>query len=143
MKKLILSFAVIILHLAIVSEMNAQSSFNYKKYMFDSLTTLSIYVDSIDRSSGYVIINGGDSRCPLDTFNIYWGDGTSEDGFFTFTHIYSATNTNYIVKIIANYSSGWKDTAEVLVRFLVPEISPITLNSDLAVYIPSSNITLG
>jgi hypothetical protein len=136
-------FLFIILHLTFNVEMNAQSSFNFKKYLFDSLSTLSLFVDSINSSNGYVKINGGDSRCPTNPFDWYWGDGDYSSGFFPLSHTYENTEKNYIVKVIANYSSGWKDTAELLIRFVPPSISPITLSDTISVYIPDHPISLG
>jgi hypothetical protein len=138
-----IAFVFIILHLTFNVEMNAQGNFNFKKYLFDSLSTLSLYVDSINTGTGYVNVNGGDSRCPTNPFDWYWGDGNYSSGFFPLSHTYGNTEINYIVKVIANYSSGWKDTAELLIRFVPPSISPITLSDTISVYIPDHAISLG
>jgi hypothetical protein len=146
MKKIILHrrlvFAFIILHIIFNVEMNAQSSFNFKKYLFDSLSTLSLFVDSINSGTGYVNINGVDSRALSAPFNWYWGDGNYSSGFFPLSHTYENTEINYVVKVIANYSSGWKDTAESLIRFVPPSISPVTLSDTISVIIPDHDISL-
>ncbi|MBO0953022.1 BACON domain-containing protein [Fibrella forsythiae] len=116
-----------------------QEIFNYKKLVTGN-RTLSASASTINRATGEVIFGGSDSRGPSTpglTFTWIWGDGTSTNGFFPQTKTYSDKTKNYTAKVIANYSATEKDTVDILVLFIKPTITPISLNADYAVFIPS------
>lgn len=117
-------------------------SFDYKRYLFGTRPTLSLTVQSVNKSSGSVTLNGSDSQAPTTPFAWFWGDSLTSTGFFPQTHTYSDTKKNYFAKVIATYSSGSKDSVEVLVRFVSPGIAPISLSPDIAVTVPNSSLTL-
>ncbi|NTW23209.1 MAG: T9SS type A sorting domain-containing protein [Lentimicrobium sp.] len=119
-----------------------QGFFNYKKYLFDPPSTLFLYMESIDRNTGYVKINGVDFGNISDPFNWDWGDGISETGWFPMNHTYTGLSQNYTVKVVASYTGGLKDTAEMLVRFIPPSIAPIIISDTVAVYIPDNSTLL-
>ncbi len=58
------------------------------------------------------------------------------------THTYTNISQNYILIVVANYVGGGKDTAEAIIRFVPPSISPITLSDTIAVYIPDNEDVL-
>jgi hypothetical protein len=117
--------------------------FNFSKYLFGPQSTLELFVVSVDTASGTVEINGGDTQCPTTPFIWNWGDGFTEDGFFPGSHTYLDKTINYNVSVISTYSGGKHDTAEVLVRFVPPSITPIALSPIVAVHVPDTAITLG
>lgn len=121
-----------------------QELFNYKKLLTGN-HTLAASVSTINRTTGEVVFNGGDSRGPSTpglTFTWIWGDGTSNNGFFPQTKIYADKTKNYTAKVIANYSATEKDTVDILVLFLKPKVSPVNLNSDFTVFIPNQVINI-
>jgi hypothetical protein len=99
-------------------------------------------VDSLNINSGFVRVNGYDSQPLAMPFVWHWGDGTNESGWFPMIHIYDVVSQNYILKVVANYLDGGKDTAEALIRFVPPSISPITLSDTIAVHIPDNREVL-
>lgn len=117
-------------------------AFDFSRYLFGEASTLSTSVVEINRSTGYVLINGGDSRQPTNPFTWDWGDGTVYDGWFPQSHTYSGLTENYIVKTIAHYSGGATDTAEAVVRFVAPDINPISLPPEVEVTVPDAMVTL-
>jgi hypothetical protein len=117
--------------------------FDYKRYLFGTIPTLRLAVHFIDTGAGYVTINGEDSRGPSTPFTWHWGDGSVTIGFFPQSHIYTDRQKNYLVKVIARYSDGTKDSSEVLVKFVAPTIAPIEIPSLLAVKIPENKPILG
>jgi len=120
----------------------SQEFFNYKKYLFDPPSSLFIIIDSIERNTGYVKIDGVDMGNISEPFNWLWGDGTIESGWFPMNHTYSGLNQNYTIQVVANYTGGLKDTAEMLIRFNPPSIFPITLSDTIAVHIPDNTALL-
>lgn len=121
----------------------AQSSkFDYNHYLFGTPSTLSVTILSVDTNTGNIKITGADNRTPSDPFTWNWGDGSVISGFFPQSHIYTNIQKNYVVKVIANYSDGTKDSSEVLVRFIAPTITPIEIPDWLAVKIPENTISL-
>lgn len=117
-------------------------AFDFKHELFDSPSTLSLSVLSIDGSTGQVVINGGDSQCPTTPFTWNWGDEAVQDGWFPSNHTYSDTSQNYLVGVTAHYSGGGSDTSETLVRFVAPQINPVALPSNVSVTIPTEAVTL-
>lgn len=118
-------------------------SFDFKRYLLGPQSTLEVFVESIDISSGTVQFNGGDSRCPTIPFTWSWGDGSISEEFFPPIHTYADKDRNYIVRVTAHYSDGSEDSAEVVVRFVSPSISPIELSPNIGVHIPDHMISLG
>ena len=85
--------------------------------------TLSASLLSINRTTGEVIINGVDTRGPSTPFTWFWGDGTSNNGFFPQTKTYADVNRSYVVKVISNYPNNEKDSVEVVVNFTALNLS--------------------
>jgi hypothetical protein len=118
-------------------------SFDYKKYLFGTPPSLELYVEAIDRTTGEVTINGGDSRQPQTEFKWDWGDGQVEYRYFVGLHPYADLTKNYVVKVTAFYGGGETGSNDVLVRFVPPAISPITLDPVVAVHVPDYDVSLG
>ncbi len=116
--------------------------FNFIKELYGKPSTLSASITNLNKSSGQVSVNGGDSRQPEIPFTFIWGDGKLSEGFFPQDHHYSDVSRNYIIRVIANYSESWKDTCEALVCFHPTEIKPISIPSMITVSIPSHQIQL-
>ena len=57
-------------------------------------------------------------------------------------HTYSDRTQNYIVKVTANYSGGGTAEEEVLIRFVPPVITPITLSDIIPVFVPNNGVVL-
>jgi hypothetical protein len=137
-------FMVIIVLLFTIDQsiFSQTSSFDYKRYLFGSPSTLSLSVQSLDKSTGKVTVNGGDSQGPTTPFMWNWGDGSVTSGFFPQSHTYTTTTKNYILNVTAYYSGGAIDSTGILLRFVPPSVNPITLSPDIAVTIPNKNVTL-
>ena len=114
----------------------ASESFNFKKFLFGQPSTLEIFVQTMDASTGLVTINGGDSRSPSIPFSFDWGDGAKTDGWFPQNHTYTDKTKNYIVAVTSHYSDGSTDQVKAVVFFTSPFITPIDLPSDISVMIP-------
>ena len=140
MKKLNLFFAFITLYITPIGEINAQS-FDYSKYLFDPPSTLSLNIEELNKTTGYVKINGYVAGGP-QYISWDWRDGTTQNGWFYQEHTYSDRTQNYIVKVTANYSGGGTAEEEVLVRFVAPTISPIPLSEIIPVYVPNNGVVL-
>jgi len=141
MKKIFFTFCLISINLTILDDLSAQEIFNYKKYLFDPPSTLSINIEEINKTTGYVRVNGYVSGSPI-YISWDWGDGTIENGWFPMTHTYTDISQNYILKVTAHYSDGGEEEAEALVRFVPPIILPITLSDTIAVHIPDNEDVL-
>ncbi|MGA3245418.1 MAG: T9SS type A sorting domain-containing protein [Bacteroidota bacterium] len=139
----IVRLSVAFLFLTTGSLFSQTGSFDYKRYLFGTPTTMLVFVESVNTTTGNVSVNGGDSQAPTTPFTWNWGDGKVTSGFFPQVHTYANTAKNYVLTVTANYSSGRKDSAKTVVRFIAPNITPIALPSDVAVRIPSSPVTLG
>ncbi len=118
------------------------SNFSYSPYLFGARHTLSVNVQSIDTASGVVQLGGVDLQGPLTPFTWKWGDGIVTSGFFPQSHKYGDRSRNYIVTVVAHYSSGNTDSSRVLVRLVLPVIDPVSLPGLTAVTIPSGKVTL-
>lgn len=120
----------------------AAAPFNYKKIILGTTaSTLNVSIQSKNNTNGQVSINGGDSQAPTTPFTWIWGDNTASSSFFPGTHTYSDVSKNYIVKVIANYSSTNKDTVSLLVDFVTPSVTPIALDTKTKVIIPSTTFS--
>ena len=80
MKKLNLFFAFITLYVTPIGEINAQS-FDYSKYLFDPPSTLSLNIEVLNKTTGYVKINGYVAGFP-QYISWDWRDGTTQNGWF-------------------------------------------------------------
>jgi len=119
------------------------SAFDFSRYILGEPSTLFSTVVEINRSTGYVLINGVDTQHLSNPFTWDWGDGTVYDGWFPQSHTYAGLTENYVVRTIAHYSGGGIDTAEVVVRFVAPDINPIALPPEVGVIVPDAAVTLG
>jgi hypothetical protein len=121
---------------------HSQEFFNYQKYLFDPLSSLSVNIESIDINSGYVKINGVDLGNISAPFDWDWGDGTIESGWFPMEHTYFDVSQNYILRVTAHYLGGGEEEAEAVVHFVPPTILPIPLSEVIPVYIPDNDDVL-
>jgi hypothetical protein len=117
--------------------------FNFARQLFGPPSTLSIWVQSLNATTGTVEINGVDTQGSLTPFSWEWGDGTQTDGFFPQQHVYDDVASNYTVRVTAHYLGGGTDSTETVARFVPSIVNPIPLPSDLQVTIPSSAVVLG
>ena len=119
------------------------AGFSYKPYMAGPNKTLFLLAPDVNRITGVVQLNGGDSKA-ANSFTWDWGDGEVEDSWFPNTHTYGDTRQNYIIKVTANYTDGTKeDTTKAIVYFVEPQIWPIQLPDTVAVTIASEDIDIG
>ncbi|HLP15588.1 MAG TPA: T9SS type A sorting domain-containing protein [Bacteroidota bacterium] len=135
---------ILIIASGMVLPMSAQGRFfSYAKFLTGPPSTLELFDVTVNATTGEVSINGMDSQAPSDPFTWIWGDGTIEEGWFPGVHTFADMTRNYHVRVIANYVGGGHDTAETIVRFVPPAITPVALPPATAAYVPSSMITLG
>lgn len=130
----------ILLEFIYLTSINAD--FDFKRQLFEEPTTLFLWIVNIDKDTGKVDINGVDTQGPGTPFTWDWGDGVAHDGWFPQNHTYSNITKNYIVKVTAHYSGDKTDFAEILVRFVAPNIVPISLPDNIAVSIPDHDVAL-
>ncbi len=128
---------------AVAGVASKAEEFNFARQLFGPPSTLSVWVQSLNATTGTVEINGVDTQGPLTPFSWEWGDGTQTQGFFPQQHVYGDRARNYAVHVTAHYSGGGTDSTETVVRFVSPIINPIPLPSELQVAIPSSAVALG
>ena len=137
-----LQIAVFVLICLVITAAKAEA-FDFKRQLFDPLSTLSIAVESIDANTGEVTVNGCDSQCPTIPFTWNWGDGSEpENGWFPRVHTYTNLTKNYVITVTSHYCGGGTDTAEIVARFVAPQINPVNLPSAIEVTIPDSNVSL-
>lgn len=117
-------------------------NFNFTRQLFGTPSTVSLWVEEINTATGEVAVNGVDYRQPATPFTFDWGEGTTNDGGFPQRHIYLDLTRNYVVKVIANYPGAEMDSAEIVVRFVPPKITPVALPPGMAVTIPDHDVTL-
>ena len=102
---------------------------DFSECLFKESKTLGATVVGIDRKSGHVECNGGDSARPRQPFTWDWGDGTRSRGLFPQKHLYKLRDRNYTIKVTAHYPGDKSDTVEVLVLFvrmsLLPNQAPL------------------
>lgn len=79
--------------------------------------TLSLAAPIIDRQTGTVMINGGDTRQPTTAFTWNWGDGVTGEAFFPASHTYADKTRNYTVEITAHYADGRTAKTSAVVSF--------------------------
>lgn len=117
--------------------------FDFSRQLFGPPSTLSIFIESIDSSTGVVAINGVDSQQPSVPFSWNWGDGIHTEGFFPQQHTYADRDTNYVISVTAHYSGGGTDSTHGVIRFVAPNIAPVDLPPELAASVPPAAVTLG
>lgn len=84
-------------------------------------STLGFNIENINLKTGYVRINGGDSRRPSTPFSIDWGDSHSEESFFSMEHTYDDLTRNYEMTITSHYLEGGNtlhDSKSLIIQFL-------------------------
>jgi hypothetical protein len=116
--------------------------FNFRSVLFGQPSSLDVFLQSIDRISGKVVVNGGDSRCPSIPFTFNWGDDKTTDVFFPASHTYSDTNINYLVTVTAHYDNRTTDSIELGICFVAPLFKPVSLPEDVRVTILTSLVSL-
>jgi len=117
--------------------------FRYKDYLNNSSGTLGLFIDSLNKSSGYVSVNGADTQTLVKAPDWNWGDGEKTSGFFPQSHTYNSTDKNYVLKVTAYYPGGKSDSIEIAVRFQAYTIDKIQLPDFCKVTIPNRIIRLG
>jgi len=121
----------ILFFLVVISNLGYSQNefFNYKKYIFGDISTLSANVKSLNNSTGEVSINGVDTQNPSIPFTFIWDDGSRKDGFFPQSHTYIDKTRNYLVRVLSHYSNGKTDSCETLATFVNFKINPISLDA--------------
>lgn len=120
-------------------------TFNYKKHTTGRASSFGIKVQTINRVTGEVIINGaiGDNRQLPAPFTFIWGDNTPNTvGYFPQKHTYASTTHNQLVRAVADFKDNQKDTSEVFVNFIKPKISPVSVDPKFKVTIPNQKVSL-
>ena len=125
-----------------VAQADSIPQFDFKLDLFGPPSTLSLTLVSINKPTGQVTVNGVDTQQPTTPFLFDWRDGTTTSGFFPQTHTYRDNTQNYIIAVTAHYPGGATDSAEILVRFAAPQVTPISLPPDITVTIPNHEIVL-
>lgn len=115
---------------------------SFSRYLSGDPISLSAFIQTVDSTNGSVSINGGDTRQPVLPFSWNWGDGVIHDGWFPQTHIYEDKSRNYVVGITSRYAEEESDLVEVVVRFIPPQLQPVSLPAEAAVTIPTSDTPL-
>jgi hypothetical protein len=133
---------VFIFVLSVIPVLAGAEQFDFKQQLFGTPSTLSVSIQSIDTTAGYVVVNGADSRQPTTPFTWNWGDGTITQGWFPSSHTYSDRTKNYIITVTSHYTGGGTGSAQTMAHFVSPQISPRMLPSDISVTIPDSSVTL-
>src|SRR4030042_1831883 len=110
-------------------------SFSYKPYL-TAPKTLFLLPPAVNKDTGQVAVNGGDSRHPTVPFTWDWGDGNVIDGWFPMQHVYADKERNYAVTVTAHYSDGTSDWTKAAIYFAAPSILPIWLRARITVAIP-------
>jgi len=88
---------------------------------------LALNIVSLNKSTGLVPVNGGDSRAPSTPFTWQWGDGSTTQGFFPDSHQYGNVRQNYTLQVISHENDGSTDCAELNIVFVgTPTSSPTT-----------------
>jgi hypothetical protein len=118
------------------------NSFDFKDILFAELSTLSAWVETIDRGTGDVRVNGVDTSRPSIPFTVEWGDGSTSEDFFPFDYTYSDTSKNYVITVISHYLDGSTSKTEVLAMFVSSDIRYISLPTNSEVIIPNATVTL-
>ena len=116
--------------------------FSFVDASWDPVSTLSVFVQELDRTSGRVVVNGVDTTPAVEPFTFAWGDGSTAKGWFPLEHTYADLGRSYTVTVTALYGSGQRGTAEARVRFADPDLSLISFHDEVRVEIPSQPISL-
>jgi competence protein ComEC len=122
----------------------AAASFNFKEVLFGTPSSLSLNLQSLDQTSGKVVINGYDGRRPTIPFTFNWGDGKTSEAFFPAEHVYSNSTGTYVVTVTAHYNDSTTDSQELTVSFVAtaPTVNKIPLPEDIWVSIPANPLSL-
>lgn len=99
--------------------------FNFGAVLQGPTQTLHVRVEHVERSTGLVVVEGGDARRPTTPFAWQWGDGTSTTGFFPQSHAYTNRARDYVVSVTAFYEGGATGTAETVVWFVPPMLRAV------------------
>jgi hypothetical protein len=62
---------------------------------------LTLNITALNNSTGFVQVNGVDSRRPTSSFTWNWGDGTTTPAFFPQSHTYANVQQNYTLQVVA------------------------------------------
>lgn len=140
-------YAIITLIVLNASAALAQTeTFNYKKYTTGLASSFGVKVQTINRTTGEVIVSGAvdDNRRPFTLPIIFiWGDNTPNTvGYFPQTHRYSAFGQNYTIRAVADFPNNQKDTAAIFVDFTKSKLTPISIDPKFKVTIPNQVVSL-
>jgi hypothetical protein len=115
---------------------------DFARHLFGDPVTLSIWVQDLDPESGQVVVNGVDTSGPPGPFVWSWGDGTVETGWFPQVHAYADLARNYVCTVRADYAPGDSDSAQAVVRFVAPAVTPVPLPEQTRVAVPDTLVSL-
>ena len=135
-------YFILIWFIMIVSNQSPGQSFDFKRILFESPSSLYAEIYAVNIKTGNVAITGYDSRSPSIPFTWDWGDGEVTQGWFQQNHHYVDLTKNYVLKIVSHYSASETDSVELLVRFAGSSLNKISLPESKRVIIPNSMVSL-
>jgi len=134
------SLATVLLLAAPAAESIGPQDFSYRQVLLGPPPSLSVSVESINRQTGVVRVNGSDTRQPTIPFTFDWGDGQVTRGWFPAGHTYRDRRRSYVVRVAAQYAPPARAAAETVVRFMPPAVTPVDVPADVRVTIPSQPV---
>lgn len=91
-------------------------------------SSLSLFIESLDRVSGRVVVNGVDTRRPTTPFTFSWGDGQQDEGWLPMEHSYSDPSWDYVVTVTAHYTGAETATRQITVGFVAAHLGAANLD---------------
>ena len=135
-------YVISILFIMAVFNQSSGQSFNFKKILFEPLSSLNVRIQTINVETGDVTVVGRDTRSPSIPFTWNWGDGLITRGLFPQDHQYVDLTKNYVLRVVSHYSASETDSVELLVRFVASNLNKISLPESKRVFIPDSMVSL-
>jgi hypothetical protein len=136
------SATLVALALACAASSGLGAGFNFEAALYGPGRSLHLRVESVDRATGAVFVEGGDARRPSTPFAWRWGDGAVARGFFPQSHTYTNRTRNYVVSVMACYEGGTTSTVDTVVWFTPPRMRAGTLAEDAMVKVATAPQTL-
>ena len=128
-------YVISILFIMAVFNQSSGQSFNFKKILFEPLSSLNVRIQTINVETGDVTVVGRDTRSPSIPFTWNWGDGLITRGLFPQDHQYVDLTKNYVLRVVSHYSASETDSVELLVRFVASNLNKISLPESKRVFI--------
>jgi hypothetical protein len=116
--------------------------FSFNRWLYGTPSSLFVWVQDINTTTGWVEVNGVDTQAPTTPFTWDWGDGAVETGWFPRQHTYVDKTHSYTVMVTSHYAGGSTDSDSALARFAPPVITPRSFPPGLAVSVPNHPVTL-